>query len=163
MDLLFDDGTESVDLFLHISTSAYDVDGIHPADICQHGEAPFSICIVCARRIRSISFATKTLHCRYGVPWNDETVSMLRITASRISLSGDLYDSSTSSTLTISCLGMAVYVSLPMGRDRIGSCLAETFHLVIKSTRFDIVLQTPVIVRKPNLAAFQYQFVLFFH
>lgn len=33
MELLFDDGTEAVDLFSHISTAAYDVDGIHPADI----------------------------------------------------------------------------------------------------------------------------------
>lgn len=34
MELLFDDGTEAIDLFSHISTAAYDVDGIHPADIC---------------------------------------------------------------------------------------------------------------------------------
>lgn len=61
MELLFDDGTEAVDLFSHISTAAYDVDGIHPADICQHDGAFFSICIVCARRTGSISFATKTL------------------------------------------------------------------------------------------------------
>lgn len=91
-------------------------------------------------------------------------VSMLRITAGRISLSGDLYRLFDQFDFDNILSGHGcIRVAAGGGRDRIGPCLAETFHPVIKSPRFDIVFQTPVIVRKPTLAAFQYQFVLFFH
>ena len=72
-----------------------------------------------------------------------EPIDMLRIAAGGISMSGNLYRFFDQFDFDNILSGHGcIRVSAGGGRDCIGPCLAETFHPVIKSPRFDIVFQT---------------------